>query len=116
MMRSLSTAATGMQAQQLNVDTIANNLANVNTPGFTRSEVSFEGALAEALEKGGHEAALKVKPEVVSDPGGNVKVDGNNVHMEDEMAELMKTTIMYNIINRIVSGKIEGLRHAIQGR
>jgi flagellar basal-body rod protein FlgG len=34
MMRALSTAATGMQAQQLNVDTIANNLANVYSPSF----------------------------------------------------------------------------------
>ncbi|HMU96879.1 MAG TPA: flagellar basal body protein, partial [Elusimicrobiota bacterium] len=34
MLRALWTAASGMSAQQLNVDTIANNLANVNTSGF----------------------------------------------------------------------------------
>ena len=34
MMRSLWTAASGMTAQQTNVDTIANNLANVNTTGY----------------------------------------------------------------------------------
>ena len=39
---SLYIAATGMQTQQLNVDTIANNLANVNTPGFKKSRVSFQ--------------------------------------------------------------------------
>jgi flagellar basal-body rod protein FlgB len=105
-----------MDATAQRTRVIAHNLANVNTPGFTRSEVSFEGQLAEALNRGGREAALEVKPEVVTDTGGEVKLDGNNVHMEDEMAELMKTTIMYNIINRIVSGKIEGLRTAIHGR
>ncbi len=38
---ALYIAATGMQAQQLNVDTIANNLANVNTPGFKKARVTF---------------------------------------------------------------------------
>ena len=38
---SLYIAATGMQAQQLSLDTIANNLVNVNTPGFKRSRVNF---------------------------------------------------------------------------
>lgn len=41
MFNSLYIGATGMQAQQLNVDTIANNLANVNTPGFKKGRVSF---------------------------------------------------------------------------
>jgi flagellar basal-body rod protein FlgG len=42
MMRSLWSAATGMIAQQLNIDTIANNLANVNTIGFKKSRAEFE--------------------------------------------------------------------------
>lgn len=39
---SLYIAATGMHTQQMNVDTIANNLANVNTPGFKKGRVSFQ--------------------------------------------------------------------------
>ena len=42
MMRSLWSAATGMIAQQLNIDTISNNLANVNTIGFKKSRAEFE--------------------------------------------------------------------------
>lgn len=45
MMNSLYTAATGMSAMQLNVDTIANNLANVNTNAFKSSRVTFEDLL-----------------------------------------------------------------------
>ena len=41
MFDALYIGATGMQAQQLHVDTIANNLANVNTPGFKKGRVSF---------------------------------------------------------------------------
>lgn len=42
MLRALSTAATGMQAQETNIDVIANNLANVNTTGFKRSRADFQ--------------------------------------------------------------------------
>src|ERR1043166_3997693 len=45
MIRSLYTAATGMTAQQLNMDVIANNLANVTTTGFNRSRADFQGLL-----------------------------------------------------------------------
>jgi flagellar basal-body rod protein FlgG len=42
---SLYSSATGMEAQQLNLNTIANNLANVNTPGFKRSKIEFQDLL-----------------------------------------------------------------------
>ena len=42
---SLYSAATGMEAQQLNLNTIANNLANVNTPGFKKSKIEFQDLL-----------------------------------------------------------------------
>jgi flagellar basal-body rod protein FlgG len=42
MLRAFSTAATGMSAQQMIVDTISNNLANMNTYGFKRSQVDFQ--------------------------------------------------------------------------
>lgn len=44
-MRALSIAATGMSAQQLNVETIANNIANTNTTGFKRSSAQFSDLL-----------------------------------------------------------------------
>jgi len=50
---ALYIAATGMQAQQLNVDTIANNLANVNTVGFKKSRVSFTDLIASQLAPAG---------------------------------------------------------------
>ena len=45
MVRSLWTAATGMNAQQTNVDTIANNLANVNTMGYKTQAAQFKSLL-----------------------------------------------------------------------
>jgi len=53
MMRALYTAATGMGAQQMNVDTIANNLANVNTAGFKKSRVDFQDLLYQQIRMAG---------------------------------------------------------------
>jgi flagellar hook-basal body protein len=49
MIRSLWTAATGMQAQELNIDVISNNLANVNTSGFKKSRAEFQDLLYESM-------------------------------------------------------------------
>lgn len=57
MLRAFSTAATGMIGQQTNVDVIANNLANVNTTGFKRSQVDFKDLLYTKLVESGREAA-----------------------------------------------------------
>jgi len=50
MMKSLWSAATGMQAQNLNIDVIANNLANVNTSGFKKSRADFQDLLYETMK------------------------------------------------------------------
>lgn len=55
MIRALFTAATGMVGQQMNVDTIANNLANVNTTGFKKSRVNFQDLLYETIKPAGTE-------------------------------------------------------------
>jgi len=53
MQRALWSAASGMQAQQLQIDTIANNLANVNTNGFKRSRAEFQDLLYETMRPPG---------------------------------------------------------------
>lgn len=49
MIRSLWTAGTGMNAQQLNIDVISNNLANVNTTGYKKSRVDFQDLIYQDL-------------------------------------------------------------------
>jgi flagellar basal-body rod protein FlgG len=61
MMRALWSAASGMIAQQLNVDTIANNLANVNTAGFKKTRVDFQDLLYQTLRVPGAPAAEGVE-------------------------------------------------------
>ena len=58
MIRALRTAALGMSAQQLQLDVIANNLANVNTTGFKRSSVEFQDVLYETIVSGGGDSGV----------------------------------------------------------
>lgn len=53
MMRSLYTAATGMYAEQLNIDNIANNMANVSTTGFKKSLVQFQDLIYQTVKEAG---------------------------------------------------------------
>lgn len=52
-MKALSTAATGMLAQQLNIDVISNNIANMNTTGFKRGRAEFQDLLYQNIERVG---------------------------------------------------------------
>jgi flagellar basal-body rod protein FlgG len=80
MLRAFSTAATGMTAQQMIVDIIANNLANINTTGFKRSQVDFQDLMYLKLQEAGREVAAGVVApsgfEIGSGvrPGSTVKV------------------------------------------
>ena len=53
MIRSMMTAATGMDAQQLYMDTISNNLSNVNTTGYKRVKLEFQDLMYQALREPG---------------------------------------------------------------
>lgn len=58
MIKSLTTAATGMQAQQTNMDVIANNLANVSTSGFKKSRAEFEDLMYQTVKEPGAVSGL----------------------------------------------------------
>lgn len=61
MNRAMHAAATGMNAQQLYIDTIANNLANVNTTGYKRSKVEFQDLLYETIRPAGAETPVQLQ-------------------------------------------------------
>ena len=56
-MQALRTAATGMAAQQLNVEVISNNIANMNTVAFKRQRAEFQDLLYQTLEQAGAQSS-----------------------------------------------------------
>ncbi|HEY9247876.1 MAG TPA: flagellar basal-body rod protein FlgG [Rariglobus sp.] len=96
---SLYSAATGMEAQQLNLNTISNNLANVNTPGFKRSKIEFQDLLYQKPRGAGSEAG-----------GGNLVPTGVEIGNGSRVASTSKVFTQGQVTS---SG--EKLDIAIQG-
>lgn len=69
MIKAMRTAASGMAAQQMNVDNIANNLANVNTTGFKRSKVEFQDVLYQNFRRAGTASSIGTQVPVGLDIG-----------------------------------------------
>ena len=78
MLKAFSTAATGMAAQQTMVDSIANNLANINTNGFKRSQVNFQDLLYLKLREAGREVASGVTAPSGLEIGSGVQMASTN--------------------------------------
>ena len=98
---------------------IADNIANVVTPGFTRSDVTFEEKLKEAfqseserkIESRINEVQTEVETDTISPAGPN----GNNVSIDKEMANLTKNTLMYETLVQLINMKGAMVRTAITG-
>ena len=73
MLRAFSTAATGMNAQQMMVDVTANNLANINTTGFKRSQINFQDLLYVKMREAGSEVASGIKSPSGMEIGSGVR-------------------------------------------
>jgi len=73
MLRAFSTAATGMTGQQMMVDMIANNLANINTTGFKRSQLDFQDLLYVKMQAPGAEVASGINTPTGLEIGSGVR-------------------------------------------
>jgi flagellar basal-body rod protein FlgB len=90
---------------------IADNIANVETPGFLAGRVSFEGALKHALLDGDPtESAVRVDRSL--EP---TREDGNNVNLDHEMLSNVDTNLRYQTMLRAVDDKFGLLRTVIKG-
>jgi flagellar basal-body rod protein FlgG len=74
MLRAFSTAATGMTGQQMMVDVIANNLSNVNTTGFKRSQINFQDLLYVTMREPGTEVSSGLNSPSGVETGSGVRV------------------------------------------
>ncbi len=74
MIRALHTAATGMASQEANVNTISNNLANVNTTGFKKSRTEFDDLLYETVQEAGARSSAESEYNVGIQVGSGSKV------------------------------------------
>jgi flagellar basal-body rod protein FlgB len=95
---------------------IAQNIANVNTPGYHRLDVSFEDAFARAVKHDAGQRRGGTAPRVVVDNTTPERADGNNVDIDIEMGNLNKNALLYSAYTQALANKLASLRLAITGR
>ncbi|MBN21902.1 MAG: flagellar basal-body rod protein FlgG [Bdellovibrionaceae bacterium] len=76
--RALRTAATGLKAQQANIDRLANDMANVNTDGYKRHRVEFSDLYYETVQEAGAQIGATTQTPVGIQYGMGVKIHGNH--------------------------------------
>ena len=103
-----------MDAAALRQKVIAQNVANVNTPGYRRLAVEFEGEMAKALGTPGGAAGAVSPTVVVAD--GPERVDGNTVDLDREMGDMNKNSLLYQAAAQIAASRMASLRAAVAGR
>lgn len=118
-----------LDAKWLRNTVLSNNIANADTPGYKRSDVSFEEALKKTLEQenrlplatthknhiGNIKTFEDIKPTVYIQNDTVFRNDQNNVDIDKEMVELAKNTLSYNITADQVQRVFQLLDTAING-
>ncbi len=111
-------------ASWLRNETIANNIANVDTPGYKREDITFESELSKALKHSSYESMdSKVKNLTNRDleartykdySGYSYRLDGNNVDIETENTMLAKNQLMYEGLLNSISQEFSNLQTAMK--
>jgi flagellar basal-body rod protein FlgB len=129
-MKLVQSALRGLSLRQ---QAISNNLANIDTPGYRGTDVSFEGELKRAIGSEGTMALARTSqghlvaarsagthemtPQVVDLPGAQLRNDGNTVDVDREMSRLAETALTYNALVEAMNLKLSLLRSVItEGR
>jgi flagellar basal-body rod protein FlgB len=123
-----------VDAAALRQKVIANNVANIDTPYFKRSDVQFEELLQKELDAvkspafttyrthskhfplGTIGQQTEIRPQVISDETSTMNNNQNNVDIDYEMSLMAKNQLYYNMMVQQVNYDIKHLRTAIGGR
>ncbi len=121
-----------LDATWLRNEAISQNIANVDTPGYKKKTVAFEEYLSQALDKNSIKGFRTDKRHIPIGGGNvddiglkvsennrqlNMRLDGNNVDIDSEMADLAKNTIRYNVLTQSLNAGYRKLKSVIsEGR
>jgi len=98
-------------------NTIANNIANVDTPGYKRKDVAFESYLQQAMSVNARptpEALDRIKIQAMTDnSAGSYRLDGNNVDVDTEMSYLAENQLKYNTLITQVNYNFERIKSVL---
>jgi flagellar basal-body rod protein FlgB len=99
-----------MRGSMLRQTLLTNNLANVDTPGYQREDVNFQGALQSALAGGQSPTQVQFSPQTEA---GSVSADGNGVNGEQDSANLAENGLLYQNLTAVAAQREQILITAI---
>ncbi|MCL5283174.1 MAG: flagellar basal body rod protein FlgB [Armatimonadetes bacterium] len=125
----LFAAQTALDGLALRHQVLADNIANVNTPGYKRQEVEFEDQLKRALNDPEGTGTTcsdtldvpagcplpRIKPRIITENNTSERPDGNNVDLEYEMAQMAANTIKFEALTEYVTDYFTDLKSVING-
>ena len=110
----LNLLESGMRAEGLRQQTIANNIANLNTEGYRRSDINFEEILNKAIEKQEPIEAETLNPEIVQPLNTPLNEFDNDVSLDNEVGEMVKNTIRHRTYMLLLKKKYQQMETAIR--
>lgn len=108
-----------LDAVALRQEAIANNIANLETPGYKRVDLApaFQTELDRACTSGDAQQIADLKPTLAADANAvSSSPDGNNVHLENELMQLNQNTVTHTLETQMVSTLLSRMRLAITGK
>jgi flagellar basal-body rod protein FlgB len=105
----LERALSGSSMRQ---EAIAQNIANVNTPGYRRKDVDFQSALQNAWN-GGESAVEGASITSTTDNSTTMRADGNAVDIDAEASEQAKNGLTYEAVSQVMKVRINIIKSAI---
>ncbi len=103
----------GIRAESLRQKALANNVANLQTPGYRRIDVKFEELLAKALDSPGSVDFSEVEAQIYQPNQTPVKSNGNDVDLETEVGEMVKNTLRHKAYIRLLYKKYKQMELAM---
>jgi flagellar basal-body rod protein FlgB len=103
----------GIKLESLRQKAIANNMANMNTPGYRRVDVKFNDILAQKISEGEVLDSTEPEPDIFQPLNTTVKPDGNDVSLDTEVGELVKNSLRHKAYTRLLARTYRNLDAAI---
>ncbi len=103
----------GIRAEGLRQKAIANNVANLETPGYRRIDVKFEELLAKSLDSSGSVDLSELEPQIYQPEQTLVKSNGNDVSLEGEVGAMIKNSLRYKTYIRLLNKRYRQIELAM---
>ena len=103
-----------IQAEGIRQSVIANNIANINTPGYRRFDLKFEELLAAALDSSGSDDPTKIEPKIFQPKNTPVNSNGNDVSLDTEVGDMVKNSLRHRTFIRLLRKKYEQIELAMR--